>query len=180
MRWIWLVLLCVWALGAQAQEVWRWVDENGVVHFEDRPRPGAERIELSGPQTFTPPPIPERRTEEPAAPEPEPAPGYTGFSIVAPAAGETLWNIGGQLPVQLDIQPGLRSGHRLQVYFDGQRREDVPQATQFVLPEVWRGEHQLRAAIVDGQGREVASTATITFYVQQASIQNPNRPRPRP
>lgn len=177
MRWIWLAVMCAWALGAQAEEVWRWVDENGVVHYQDRPRPGAEKVELKGPQTFTAPAVPQRQAEPEPAPEPEPGPRYTGFRIVAPAQGETLWNIGGQLPVQLNIQPGLQSSHRLQLYLDGEPREDVPRATQFVLSEVWRGEHQLRAAILDGQGREVASTETVTFYVQQASLQNPNRPR---
>lgn len=178
MRWIWLAVMCAFALGAQAQEVWRWVDENGVVHFQDRPRPGAEKVELKGPQTFTAPPVAPRRTEPEAPAQPEAAPGYTGFRIVAPAQGETLWNIGARLPVQLQLEPGLRPGHRLQLYLDGQRRDDIPQATQFVLSEVYRGEHQLRGSIVDSQGREVASTETVTFYVQQASIQNPNRPRP--
>lgn len=178
MRWIWLVLLCAWAVVAQAEEVWRWVDENGVVHYSDRPRPGAEKIELRGAQTYRAPAMPPRRAEEPAGADEDSAPGYSGFRIVAPAQGETLWNIGGELSVQLEVQPSLAPSHRVRVYLDGQLREDSPQATQITLAEVYRGEHQLRAVIVDPQGREVAATEDVTFYVQQASLQNPNRPRP--
>lgn len=177
MRWILLALLCGWALGAQAEDIWRWVDENGVVHYSDRPRPGAEKIELRGAQTYQAPAVPPSRDEAPEETDEDAATGYTDLRLVSPADGETLWNIGGELPVQVAVEPSLAPSHRLRVYLDGRLREDSPQATQFTLPEVYRGEHQLRAAIVDGQGREVASTAEITFYVQQASLQNPNRSR---
>jgi hypothetical protein len=118
-----------------------------------------------------------RGSEEPADSEEDTGPAYTDFRIVSPADGETLWNIGGELSVEVAVEPALSPGHRLRVYLDGRLREDSPRATQFTLAEVYRGEHQLRAAIANAQGREVASTADITFYVQQASLQNPNRSR---
>lgn len=42
-------LLCcclLLALPVSANEIYRWVDDNGVVHFTDRPREGAERLTI--------------------------------------------------------------------------------------------------------------------------------------
>ena len=180
MRWITVFLLMMLSAGAAAAEVWRWVDENGVMHFSDRPHPGAERVELAPAQTFTAPALPPRR--QPASREAsESASAYSRVSIVSPEAGEMFWNIGGQLTVQVALEPQLISGHELRIFLDGNRVEGVPQGpVQFTIGEVWRGEHTLRAAIFDAGGRELASSEAITFYVQQTSIQNPTRNRPSP
>jgi hypothetical protein len=188
MRYISVALLLMLCAGAAASEVWRWVDDQGVVHYSDRPQPGAERVEMKSVQSYQAPqvaPQPGSNVAEPNAEQEEQAP-YSRLSIVAPSDGETLWNIGGELNVRLTMNPPLASGHELEIYLDGQRVDGVPQATQFTLGEVYRGEHRLRASIVDASGRELASSATIVFYVQQASIQNParqgqpTRARPRP
>lgn len=185
MRWISVALLLMLCAGAAASEVWRWVDDKGVVHYSDRPQPGAERVEMQSVQSYQAPQVaPQPRDESEGRREAQGS--YSRLSIVSPSDGETLWNIGGELNVQLTMNPPLASGHELQVYLDGQRVAGVPQGTQFTLGEVYRGEHQLRASIVDASGRELASSATIVFYVQQASIQNPaqqgqpTRARPRP
>ena len=47
-------LFCLLAVGAAAaQEAYRWVDEDGVVHYSDRPREGAEAIVLPAPNVAT-------------------------------------------------------------------------------------------------------------------------------
>jgi hypothetical protein len=180
MRWMTVFLLLMVSAGAVAAEVWRWVDENGVTHFSDRPHPGAEQVELAPAQTFTAPALPPRRQPAPREAA-ESASPYSRVAIISPAAGEMFWNIGGQLTVQLGLEPQLISGHELRMFLDGNRVEGVPQGpVQFTIGEVWRGEHTLRAAIFDSGGRELASSEAITFYVQQTSIQNPARNRPRP
>jgi hypothetical protein len=63
------------------------------------------------------------------------------------------------------------------VSLDGQRVETPPGATQFTISEVFRGEHRLSVSVVDENGRELVSSEPVTFYVQQVSLQNPNRPR---
>jgi hypothetical protein len=181
MRWFCLALLLFMApaLGFGG-EIWRWVDEQGVVHYSDRPRPGAERVELGPAQSYEAPevvPRPSRPEREPA--EAPAAPRYSRLSIVSPEEGEMLWNIGGELTLQLAVEPAQQDGHELRVYLDGERVADVPQGeTQFTISNVFRGERRIRAAIVDDQGRELASTGTTLFYVQQASLLNPNRPAP--
>jgi hypothetical protein len=175
MRWMCMALLLMFSAVATASDLWRWVDERGIVHYSDRPHPGAERVEVAPAQTYTAPELPPRPEER--DPPREPAAVYSRVSIVSPEEGEMLWNIGGELYVQLETEPAVRSGHHVRVYLNGQRVERVPQAGgEFTISEVYRGENTLRASIFDDRGRELASSATITFYVQQTSILNPNRP----
>lgn len=177
MRWMWMALLLVFATVAGAGEMWRWVDERGIVHYSDRPHPGAERVDMEPAQSYTAPALLPRRAEAPGEPG-EPPVSYSRLSIVSPAEGEMLWNIGGQLTVQVASEPDLQEGHELRVFLDGQQVDGVPQGSgQFAIDEVYRGEHTLRASIVDGDGRELMSSAPVVFYVQQASLLNPNRPR---
>jgi len=177
-----MVLLFACSAGVAANEMWRWVDERGVVHYSDRPHPGAERVQIGPAQSYTAPELAPPRQIEPEPEQPrEPAASYTRLSIVAPEEGEMLWNIGGELRARVEFEPPLRGGHQLRVYLDGQRVNGIPQASgELTIGEVFRGEHTLRASIVDSGGRELVSSATITFYVQQASLLNPNRPPPRP
>jgi hypothetical protein len=176
MRWIWIVALLLGSAGATASEMWRWVDERGVVHYSDRPRPGAERVDIRSIQSYEAPELPARperlATQDEAAASP-----YTRIAIESPANGETLWNIGGELSVSLAVEPPLLGEHTLRLYLDGQQVGGVPQGPQqFTIGNVFRGERSLRASIVDAQGRELAESATVVFYVHQTSTLNPASP----
>ena len=157
------------AAAAGAQEAYRWVDEDGVVHYSDRPREGAEAIVLPAPNVAT-----TRRVPRPAAAaaeeeqDEEPATGYTSINIVSPAAEETLWNIEGVLNVSVALQPALRPGHQVRAYFDGEMRP--VSGTSFQLQEVWRGVHNLQVEVVDETGRVMIRTQPNRFYVQQNTV----------
>jgi hypothetical protein len=170
--------LALLATAAGATEVYRWVDENGVIHYSDQPHPGAEKVEVVEPPTM---PAYDRgrlaaRRNAPSDSQPQQAPGfaYQSLSIQQPAAEETLWNIAGRLTVQLALQPALRPGDRVRVHFDGVPQE-VP-GLQFELTEVWRGAHNLQAEIVNAQGEVMIRSEPVRFYVQQTSVRNPNNP----
>jgi hypothetical protein len=158
-------------------QAYRWVDENGVVHYSDRPQAGAEEVELeSAPAVSIPAP---RRTvaaraERAAEDQPdgsEDEAGYSTLAVASPAAEETLWNIGGVLNVTLELQPSLQQGHQLRVYFDG--NPQVVNGTQFQLQEVYRGVHNLQAEVLDANGELMIRSQPSRFYVQQTTIVNP-------
>ena len=46
-----LVLLGLLMAAAAVADTWMWTDEEGVVHYSDRPYPGAERITIAEPNT---------------------------------------------------------------------------------------------------------------------------------
>lgn len=156
-------------------QAYRWVDEDGVVHYSDQPHPGAEEVELeSAPAVNMPAP---RRAAGAGAAAPttddsqQPADGYDSLTVASPAAEETLWNIGGVLNVSLDLQPALQSGHQVRVFFDGTPQQ--VNGTRFQLQEVWRGAHNLQAEVLDENGQLMIRSEPIRFYVQQTTIVNP-------
>lgn len=164
------------ATATAATDIYRWVDENGVIHYSDSPHPGAEKVVLA--DTPRPSATPRayaasQRTlptnGEPAQPA---ASRYENLAVVQPAPEETLWNLEGRLSVRLDLQPALRPGDRVRVYLDGEARE--VSGLQFELQEVYRGTHNLQAEVVTASGEPLIRSEAIRFYVHQTSIVNPN------
>ncbi len=173
-----LVLLVLMAAPfAAAYEAYVWTDEEGVVHYSDRPVPGATRIELAEPNTSRSP-APNRNaaattgddadaagddTDGAAAPV-----RYESFAISSPGAEETLWNIEGVLNVSLALNPPLQPGHQIRVYYDGEPQ--IRTSTSFQLQDVWRGVHNLQAEVLDETGNMLIRSQTNRFYVQQTSV----------
>ena len=122
-----------------AQSAYKWTDEDGVVHYSDVPREGAEQVDLAGFSRPTGARIgPVRRTfanTDPGAADEEDV-EYDSLEVATPGAEETLWNIEGVLSVSLALQPGLQPGHQVRVYFDGTPRL-VP-GTNFQIEDVYR------------------------------------------
>jgi hypothetical protein len=103
---------------------------------------------------------------------------YESLEIVEPADGQSLWHIGGILDVRLRVEPPLRPGDRLRVYYDEDLVEDVPDGVlELRLHDVWRGEHTLAASVEDAGGHVLIESPTITFYVHQTSLYSPQRRR---
>lgn len=165
-----LVLAC--AAGAFA-DAYTWTDDNGVVHYSDRPQPGAKVIALpeSSANRRPSPTRPAPSTSTDAAEEEQPATdSYNSLTIASPAAEETLWNIEGTLNVTLALSPPLQPGHQVRVYFDGTPR--VVSGTSFQLDEVYRGVHNLQAEVIDEVGKLIIRSQPNRFYVQQNTVVN--------
>jgi len=164
--------------GAANSQAYKWIDEDGIVHYSDRPHEGAELIQLprdDRPRSATQRPAPTRAQS--AAPEPQDdANGYQSLSVASPGPEETLWNLEGSLNVSLALSPGLKQGHRIRVYFDGQPR--MVTGTSFEIEEVFRGTHNIQAEVLDQTGKLMIRSETNRFYVQQTSVLNPARARP--
>jgi hypothetical protein len=180
-----ILLFALFAGPGAYAEVFRWVDEDGVVHFSDRPHEGAETVELQQAQTFSAPASSRPRPstlEEPETGEQEGSEeGYTGLRIVRPGQDEVLWNTGGIVNVQVEAEPQLQTDHSIQLFLDGQPVNGLEGgAKNFQLTDVFRGTHNLRAEIHDTDGKGLFQSVAISFTVQQTSVQNPNNPGVRP
>jgi len=168
-----IALTSLLAAAALAAPAWTWVDAQGRRHYSDRPVEGATQIELSESQTFSGSAL--RSASQPAADESGEAEAatavtYSVVDIVSPTAQETLSNIGSVLGVSVATNPGLQSGHRIDVMLDGQRREIGARSLDFNVPEVFRGEHTLQVVIVNAAGDELKRSAPVTFFVRQTSV----------
>ncbi|TDJ45835.1 MAG: DUF4124 domain-containing protein [Gammaproteobacteria bacterium] len=180
------LLLIMASIAVSAAEVFRWVDDDGVVHYSDRPAEGAEVITIPNAQTFSTPPRRDMQRNQPsttgaqaAAQQPELF-SYRSFEIVSPGQQEILWNTGGELNVALSARPRIQATHTIFLYLDGEEVQQLARGRmQASLSDVFRGEHTLRADVKDANGNRVAQTES-SFTVQQTSIQNPNNPNVAP
>ena len=166
-----IILISTLAAGAVLAQAYKWTDEDGVVHFSDRPQAGAERIQLSSDGRRRPPPpqtVSSAAATAEAAPEEAAVFRYESLTIGSPLAEETLWNIEGVLNVTLNVDPALQSGHRIRVYFDGTPR--MVNRMSFQIDEVYRGVHNIQAEIVDASGTMMIRSMPNRFYVQQNTI----------
>jgi hypothetical protein len=167
-----LLLVGLFVSTALFAQAYRWVDDQGVVHYSDRPQPGAERIHLpksSSPRQSTRSRSAAAQDTPSTAAAPEAPFRYESLSQASPAPEETLWNIEGTLNVSLALQPALQPGHQLHVYFDGEPR--VVTGTSFTLQEVYRGAHTLQAEVRDETGKLMIRSDASRFYVQQNKVQ---------
>jgi hypothetical protein len=166
-----LVLLGLLAAAAATADVWRWIDDDGVVHYSDTPRAGAELVDVSESSRSTGARV-YRNTapssSDDAAAATEQAFKYERLSISSPGAEETLWNIEGTLSVSLSLSPGLQTGHQVRVYFNGEPR--MVNSTSFTLDEVYRGVHNIQAEVLDATGRLMIRSTSNRFYVQQNTV----------
>jgi hypothetical protein len=168
--------LTMLAAGAILAQAYKWMDEDGIVHYSDRPQKGAVEMQLPTDGINAPPVslLQQRRGlgRSADAVEEVQAFKYESLVVAAPGAEETLWNIEGVLNVMLSVTPALQVGHRIRVYFDGSPR--VVTTTSFQIAEVYRGAHKIQAEIIDRSGTLLIRSAGHEFYVQQTSINRGN------
>ncbi len=169
------------ATPALAQDVYRWVDDDGVVHYSDSPREGAEKVEVREPQTYSVrealPATPTARDSSAQVP-PDAVDAYESVRIAKPAHDSVAWNTAGEIAVEVAVNPPLNraAGHKVMVYLNGMPVAGTPVASTTIgLTGIHRGTYELYATVVDGQGRHIVQSDPISFHVRQTSIQNPQR-----
>ena len=180
MRPLAVTLLLLLSSLALAATVYRWVDEDGVVHYSDQPHPNAEKLQVHAAQTYKPSAL-----DTPggggggASPGAAPAP-YQGCAIVQPQNGQAFANVD-SLTVVVQTDPQLHQGDKVYVTVDGQALNGGnPTGQQFVLSPVDRGTHTAQAQVKDSTGAVQCQTPPVTFEVHQNSLLNPNNSRVTP
>lgn len=173
------------SLPAASQEIYRWVDRNGVVHYADQPGdPAAERVTVTGDIARTP-----VESESPSlysqdGQEPAEAPPYQSITITSPAADQVFFGSDADVAVELALDADLRPGDQVIVVLDGARV--ATGGLSATLTGVPRGSHFLRAAVLDANGSALVTSPQIMFHVRQESIATPpvgptlRPPPPRP
>jgi len=181
MRKLVVILSMLTAVSALSAETWRWRDAEGVVHYSDRPVPGAERMDVnvqrpSSPDNATPPPATPARAPAAAA-----APVSYRCDILRPANDE-VFNSVTAVTATVALEPGLQDGQRLQVYLNGAVYPGWPSGVQtYTLQDLVRGSYTFSARVLDAKGTALCNGPTINFHIRQPSLLSPaRRPTPTP
>jgi len=177
----WLCLLCA-ALPLQAEQtIYRWVDAQGVVHFADHPQPGqqVESLTLPTPPSPAAPP-PFQNGETTASNEPQAPTIRYQLRLVSPTPGATLRNNEGNVQVQAVIEPLPTSPYRLNLLLDDQLLATSRNGLSASLSNVDRGTHRLQAQLQTEDGKILASSTPVTFYLFRSSLLNRPAVQPAP
>jgi len=165
-------LVCSLALAAT---VYKWVDENGIVHYSDQPHPNAQKIGVQPAQTYKAdtPAAPAGPTPPPAAAAPPP---YQGCAIAQPTDDQTFTSVD-SLSIVVHTDPELRPGDQIFLMLDGQPLNGgAATGSHFTLTPVDRGTHSLQAVVRDSDGAVRCQTPGVSYNVQQPSLLNPANP----
>jgi hypothetical protein len=171
------------SLAAASQEIYRWVDKDGVVHYSDQP--GSDKAELIS--VIEPNAYDSADTAIATAPggeaDEEPGPAvspYDSLAIVSPSPDQVFFGADAVVSVTADLQGTLRPDHTVVFFVNGNRRN--AQGLSLELTGLARGTYFLRASILDQAGNPVITSQQTTFHVRQPSINSPQSPQapPRP
>ncbi|GAB4167551.1 MAG: hypothetical protein Kow0020_00530 [Wenzhouxiangellaceae bacterium] len=168
-------LLCVAAPGLSAQEIYKYVDENGnVVYTDQKPSEDAEPLKLRELTVVEPVELgnPQVLAGQSASGTGSQARDTFSVQIVAPQPEESVWNTAYQLSVAVQTSRPLPEGAQIAYLVDGQQRA-LSRETSLVIDEVWRGEHQLEVEVRAADGRVLGRSEPVRFYMHQASALNP-------
>jgi hypothetical protein len=166
---------------ASASDVWKWVDEKGITHYSDQPVPGATKIEVrAGNIAQGPENAPPAASDSPSAAAA--VTKYRNFEIWRPETDQVFSNTGGQVNVEIRIEPGIGPGHTVNLYLDGKVVTGFARnAMSYSLSGVPRGTHNVTATVTDQRGTQIQETKSVVFTVRQESIaQPPVGPSQRP
>ena len=166
-----ILLLAALLPSAQGQDIWRHVTEHGDLRYADRPFAAAAPVTLPEPSGWTGTMAPAPATEaRDTLPQDGANASLPSLELLRPTEHETVRGAGGGLKVMLRGDFEVQPGHRLLLELDGAEAEWLGEPPEVVLSNVWRGEHRLRARLLDEQGRERASSREVVFYKREPSL----------
>jgi hypothetical protein len=165
------------AAGTAFGDVYRWVDDKGVVHYSDKaPSKDAKPTELPPVQTFKPQavtsgqPLGGPTTTVNSNGDQSGSSGYRP-NVAQPAANDTLRDAEGRVNVVVG-NPSGDQGILYVYYLDGAAKSPPTQASSFELAGVERGEHHVAVAATDTSGRELSRSAPVTFYQKPPTVKH--------
>lgn len=174
--WITVIALLLPALLA-AQQIYRYVDEQGNVVFTDEPRPGAEAVELGPINTVnTPTPPASQPKATTADKDAKSGSTYHTAELTGPPDGSVLREQSG-FDVSLELDPPLntREGDQALLTLNGQEYARGTQ-TYWELRDLDRGSYSIQGAVVGAGGKRLASSNTLTVTIKRTSSLQPKGP----
>ena len=163
------------SLAAAPQEIYRWVDKDGVVHYADQPgAPDAKRVHIANANEYeaTPSELGEVATyTQPPAPLP-----YDSLTITQPTPDQMFFGGDATVTAAAELGGTLQSEHTLVFFVDG-NRVAAESGGSALLSNLERGSHFLRAAILDQNGALLLQSPQVTFHVRMPSINTPQSPQ---
>jgi hypothetical protein len=167
------VVAC-WLPSGAGAVICKTVDADGVVSYSEVPAAECpEAVKLPDYSRYAPRPIDETRfrgAEGSANQSATLFAGYTRMVITQPAANGTVRSNQGEVPVSIELEPGLQPGHKIGLTLDGSSVEGSFASTSLQIGSVERGTHTLRAKVTDEAGRVLILSPSVLFTLRQRGL----------
>jgi hypothetical protein len=158
---------------AFAATVYKWVDDQGVVHYSDQPHENAEKVQIAAPQTYKAQRVNSSQSQHNGS---RTANTYDSCTVVSPANDQNFPNAD-SVSVSVQVSPAPHDGDQAFLLMDGARVPNFPPSGGSVtISPVDRGTHSLQAVVQTSDGKVVCQSAAVTFSITQPSVLNPNNP----
>ena len=164
-----LVVVCFTATAG----IYKWMDDDGKIHYSDQETEGAEQIKLSEEITYTPS---KPKTVATKKAKPQQKFSYTSMSIVKPEMNEIIHDNSGNVEVGISLLPNLRTMHSITLYLDGKEMLKGKRQTTFDLQNIDRGSHTMRASVLDKNNVALISSKSVIFHLRRDTIKEKEAP----
>jgi hypothetical protein len=162
-----LLLLGAFTTTNATAEVYKHTNPDGSVTFSDVPaKINAKPIELPPSSTYSPPPI---RNSESSFEPAKIAVNYESISITSPANDSAVRDNAGNLTIEFNVKPSLKSGHSYVLIMDG-KNVGEGQTGSIQIKNVDRGSHTFTVQVVDGDKKMIIQSSAVVVHLQRARV----------
>ncbi len=180
-----ILLLALWPLIGMAG-VYKWVDDEGRVHYGDQPGAGSNATQMPEFDAGSPAPADVPVVADPEPPMPGDTPGVYKFPeifgdgpaqqgvsysirITTPLQDATVRDNQGIIPVAFTTSPMPGDDFSYQMYLDGMPWFQPFFSQQVYLSNVDRGTHTIQVKLMNAEGAVVGESNSVTFHLHRAS-----------
>lgn len=159
--------------------VYKQINANGQVEYSDKP--SEQSIEMVMPQiqvnaTPASPPTTESKAADAAAASLELEKNkqeQMHIRISSPIEQQMFISAIREVPVTIMVEPKLSSSQKIKLLVDNQPFGEPQNTDTFVIKEIERGAHELKAMVLDEQGKILATSEPVTFHQQRQIVKKP-------
>ena len=173
MKFLLLILLILLTLSiaipvnASSAKIYVWRNENGELVYSDTPKPGAEEVAIKPGNV-----IKSSTSVETQVLDIKTKKISEEYQVIInnPKNNSTIRDNTGSVYISGSIKPIFKRGLKIQLFLDGSPYQQPQTHSQFSLKNIDRGEHQIKMKVLNENGKVIALSKTLTFYMHRISI----------
>ncbi len=147
-------------------KIYVWRNEKGVLVFSDSPRPGAEEVKTKPGNVIQSSTSVDTKVLDI---KPQQTTEKYEISINTPKNNATIRDNTGSIYIAGGIKPRFKVGLEVQLILDDKPYQKPQKHSMFSLRDIDRGEHKIKMLLLNEEGKVIASSIPVTFYMHRAS-----------
>lgn len=161
-----LIISLAIPIHASTAKIYVWRNEQGVLVFSDTPKSGAEEVETKAGNV-----IQSSTKVETEVLDINPQVSEAAYEVIinTPLNNATIRDNTGSIYISGGIVPSFKLNFSVQLYLDGKPHLAPQKHAMYSLRNIDRGEHKIKMDLLDEEGKVIASSKSVTFYMHRAA-----------